>query len=878
MAEEEQNHSALDAGPDKQPKAVSAKKHSKRIWIIIAAAAAIAATVSVFLLVRRSVNDMSTRFDTTAYDNMTTYAEQCAAGINEIKQTYSDLCTTLEAASDWKDNKDHIIANMNNLMKNYEIYYLAFIGTDGKGFDYRGESITRADLPFEDDENLDLDSTFDSDAYIGNTGRYEYCRQYPAMDGNMLVGDYYIGMSVNAQFNYLKNTNYQVYILEKKSGRIIGSEGSTAMVGYNTATLYTLLDNYSLDGDRPSDADAHDKLADSVIESGQTSIFPMYHRDKEEIMCLTPVGESEWYVCVTAEKANINGGKNEIILTVYRLLAACMAIVLCAVLLYMIFQAQRNKEKQKNVEIQTHLNTELENALVKAEEASRAKSNFLSSMSHDIRTPMNAIVGMSEMASQNVEENDCRKAAANLKVVRSSSKQLLGLINDVLDLSKIESGKMVLAEEPFSIPVVMRDVSSTMMPLFLMKSQNYQVHAVHIEHEFLIGDQIRLRQILLNLLSNANKYTKSGGRIDFSVEELPGKTPSSSLFRFTVKDNGIGISEDKIGTIFNAFDREVRSGVNNVEGTGLGLTIVKKIVEARGGTISVDSKKDEGSAFTVDLNIDIQDKSEALKRYTILNDKKALIFEEGEGYGTDICGMLQEIGMKCRCTSDLNEAIRITSADRDVYLVALIDRETGAVEAVQKIKTAVPTQSIVLIASLGHLQEVEDAARDAGVDGLLEKPIFRSTLYDTIIEVSNSGNEAAYAEKFLKGRRLLVVDDVEVNRLVATLLLQNAGAIVETAEGGKDAINKFSSSRLGYYDAILMDVMMPDMGGYETTKYIRGLVRKDAVDIPIIAMTANAFAEDVKKSFDAGMDGHINKPIEIEKVRQVLTDIWAQKG
>jgi hypothetical protein len=212
MAGEERNHSALDAGKDKQPEAENVKKYSKKMWVIIAATAAIVAVVSVFLLMRSSVNSMSSRFDRTAYENMTTYAEQCAVGIQEIKLTYSNLCTTLEATTDWKDNKDHILANMNNLMKNYKIYYVAFISADGNGFDYRGNSITREDLPFENDGNFDLNSIFDSDAYIGNTGRYEYCRQYPLKDGDTLVGDYYIGMSVNAQFNYLKNTNYQVYI------------------------------------------------------------------------------------------------------------------------------------------------------------------------------------------------------------------------------------------------------------------------------------------------------------------------------------------------------------------------------------------------------------------------------------------------------------------------------------------------------------------------------------------------------------------------------------------------------------------------------------------------------------------------------------------
>ena len=839
----------------------------------ILGASVVVIAIAIILIVQISIKSMTERFNNNAYSNMTTYAEQCASGIDEIKKAYSNLGLTLDPGENWETNKEEIVTDMNSLMSHYEVNYMSFIDSNGNGVDYRGNKITRLDLPFDVTALPDFQTMYDTDAYIGNTGQYEYCRQVPVMNGNTLIGDFYLGMSVNAQFNYLTNSNYMVFIVEKDTGRIIGNEGSTAMLGYNTATLYTLIDNYALDGERPADADAHDQMVNQVLDDRTTAIFPMYHTKEDQIVCLTPVGDSNWYVCVTAKSANINGGSAEIVQIVYQLLFASIALMLLDAVLYYLFQKKIEKEKQERLEVQESLNGQLQVALKKAKDASQAKSTFLSNMSHDIRTPMNAIVGMSSLARHAIDLKEYSTALDDIKIVQSSSKQLLGLINDVLDISKIESGKMVLAKESYSIPIVIQDTSAVILPLFLAKSQDYQVHYVHLAHEFVIGDQVRMKQVLLNLLSNANKYTSEGGKIDFYIEELEDENETSGKFRFTVKDNGIGIAEDKLGEIFAPFTREVNTTVNKVEGTGLGLTIVKNIVEASGGTIGVKSKKGEGSAFTIDMPLILENQTEALKHYAVLNGRKALVLEEMNGYGSDVCGMLHEVGMDSSCTSDTTDAARRIIADKELFLVAIVDREEKPVEAIRAIRNAAPNQSIILVACNGKLKELDSAAREAGANGTIEKPLFRSTLYEAIINAALGEGQGFDESLFLKGKRILIVDDVELNRMVATMMLESTGAEIERAASGKEAVEKFKASPIGHYDVIFMDVMMPEMSGYEATGIIRRLDRKDAITVPIIAMTANAFAEDMKKSYEAGMDGHINKPIDLETIHRVLSEV-----
>jgi len=539
-----------------------------------------------------------------------------------------------------------------------------------------------------------------------------------------------------------------------------------------------------------------------------------------------------------------------------------LVIIAVLVLLTVILSLLYSRYEKENA-------LELSAAMEKARAASRAKSDFLSNMSHDIRTPMNAIVGMTNMAQHSLEQSDCGKAAADLKIVQSSSRQLLSLINDVLDLSKIESGKMVLAREPYALPEAVNQAMAVILPLLIAKSQNYHVRVEKLRHEFIIGDQVRLKQVLINILNNANKYTPAGGQIDFTVEELASDAPETALVRFVITDTGIGIADEKLHSIFDPFSREVNTSVNQVEGTGLGLTIVKSIVDAAAGTVEVRSEKDKGSVFTVTLPLRIQNEAEAMERYSYLRGKKILVVGQVGGCAGEVCAMLAQAGAESACAG-LEAAAEAAAADSGVCLVALIDRDAGAVDAVRAVREAAPGQTVILLVCEGELKELEEAARAVGADGLLEKPLFRSTLYEKVISVCQGEKAGIISDKYLLGRRILVVDDVEINRMIAQMMLENAGAQVERAGNGQEAVEKFAQSEASYYDAILMDVMMPVMGGYEATRAIRAMPRPDAAFIPIVAMTANAFAEDAEKSRAAGMNGHLNKPVETGDLKAAL--------
>lgn len=502
----------------------------------------------------------------------------------------------------------------------------------------------------------------------------------------------------------------------------------------------------------------------------------------------------------------------------------------------------------------------LSEAMQKARAASVAKSEFLSNMSHDIRTPMNAIVGMTNMAMQSLTEDNTEQAAQDLQIVQTSSRQLLSLINDVLDLSKIESGKLVLASEAYTLPAVIRDVSAIIRPLCTAKQQQYTVELKQMKHEFVIGDQVRLRQVLLNLLNNANKYTPSGGKVRLIVSEIDNcrpdaatgsPLPDTATYRFEVCDNGIGIAREKLEEIFAPFTREVSTGVNEVEGTGLGLTIVKNIVEARGGTIHVESEKGRGSVFTCELPLKLQQEEAIASEYSLLRGKRIIVLTRGEQQGcSDACLYLQEAGASPQCVTDIRA---VTGEQVQQAAAILLETDTeqqtmAAVNAIRRYSAGVPVMT-------------------------LERPLLRSLLYEKLIEICSAAGTAASRSAYLEGRHIMVVDDVGVNRMIARKLLENAGATVVEAESGRAAIDLFCASEPGTYDAILMDVMMPVMGGYEATQRIRSSERADAASIPIVAMTANAFAEDARKSREAGMNDHINKPIDTEVVRKVLSGL-----
>ena len=550
------------------------------------------------------------------------------------------------------------------------------------------------------------------------------------------------------------------------------------------------------------------------------------------------------------------------------------AITLSLFIIYVVtYINQANILHQKNEELKKAIR-ELELAKKEAEKANRAKSEFLTSMSHDIRTPLNAIIGMTAMAMDHVDHR--KQVLDDLSVVQSSSKHLLSLVNDVLDLSMIESGKMTIAQNDFILPDLLAEVEKIAWPLTKAKNQSFSVTADSLTHEFYIGDMPRMKQILVNFISNAVKYTPSGGVIRLQAEEEPAEEPNQVVLRFSCIDNGIGIGTERQKAIFEPFYREVKSTVNPVEGTGLGLTIVRNIAEAMHGQVELTSEKGRGSVFTVILPMRLADEEKMLRQFDNVRDYRVLLVADNQ----ELCRSFfknyrEKIGNACS-VMDNEEVLADQWDPLQTYDVILIVSEKNPAEVTEKVRRQYPDTDIVYGSSMQMLAE-EECILSAGADAVLYRPIFRASLFEEYQALRLRKTTAAGTDQYLAGRRILVAEDQPINYAVVQYILENAGASVSRAENGREAVDQFLASEPGEYDLILMDIMMPVMNGYDAAAAIRSADRKDAAAVVIVAMTANAFSEDIQKSLASGMDGHISKPVEPAVVRETLIRIFGSR-
>lgn len=522
----------------------------------------------------------------------------------------------------------------------------------------------------------------------------------------------------------------------------------------------------------------------------------------------------------------------------------------------------------------------LKEAYQAVESANLAKSNFLSSMSHDIRTPMNAIMGMTAIAAMNIENPERVKDCLNKITI--SSQHLLGLINEVLDMSKIESGKLIFAEEEFSLSDVVENIITMFLPQTQEKHQKFDVNITDITHEEVIGDSMRLQQVFVNVLGNAVKFTPDGGNIIFSICEKPSNMHGCGCYVFTFEDTGIGMEEAFIDKMFEPFSRAKDSRTNRIEGTGLGMPIVKNLVQMMNGHIQVESKLNEGSKFTITVYLQInrfkQDDVEGLENLSVLvADDEQLACESA-------CGILKEIGMEADWVLSGEEAVtRLVKAHEEYkdYSAVILDWKMpgmDGVETARRIRAKVGDEVPIIILSAFDYSSIEQEAREAGVNAFIAKPLFRSRLI-YVMKSLMLGEEEEYTEidqlqsKDYSGKRVLLVEDIELNLEIASEMLMQAGVTVDKAMNGRLAVERVNEMPEGYYDLIFMDVHMPEMNGYEATEAIRASEREDLKKIPIIAMTADVFTDDVKRAKDAGMNGHVAKPVEIAKLLEAL-DEW----
>ncbi len=585
--------------------------------------------------------------------------------------------------------------------------------------------------------------------------------------------------------------------------------------------------------------------------------------ERRQLYC-SALPASEWYLVTILPYGTLNEaveaqGRRALVV----FLLSC-TVILLALLTVFAKYFRMNQEQVR----------ELEDARRAAEEANRSKSEFLSNMSHDIRTPMNAIVGMTTIALANIGNRD--RIENCLKKIALSSKHLLGLINDVLDMSKIESGKMTLNVELVSLREVMDSIVSIVQPQIKAKQQRFDVFIYDISSENVLCDSVRLNQILLNLLSNAIKFTPEGGAIEVSLHEQP--SPKGEEFvriLLRVKDTGIGMSEEFQAQIFESFTREDNKRVQKTEGTGLGMAITKYIVDAMGGEIRVDSTQGVGTEFYVTLDFARTDEQEA---DMVLPDFTMLVVDDDKQLCESTTASLQSIGIRADWALDGKTAIRMVSQHHSVhndYHIILLDLRLPGMDGIQiarEIRKELGNDVPILLISAYDCSEIEDEAREAGVNGFLSKPLFRSTLYYGLKPYIDSSEGVVVPEKeeiSFAGRRVLVAEDNELNWEIASELLQGLGLELEWAENGQICADLFAKSPVGYYDAILMDIRMPVKDGYEATGLIRGMERADA-SLPIIAMTADAFSEDIQRCLARGMNAHVAKPIDIKEVSRIL--------
>lgn len=532
-------------------------------------------------------------------------------------------------------------------------------------------------------------------------------------------------------------------------------------------------------------------------------------------------------------------------------------------------------------EIRHELETKqlLQDALARAENASLAKSDFLSKMSHDIRTPMNAIIGMTALAATALDRPERMRDC--LDKIAVSSKHLLGLINEVLDMSKIESGKLDLDLGETNLSDLLQSTLTLVRPGMDAKKQTLAVSVLGVLHEGVVCDALRLQQVLVNIISNAVKYTPEGGNIQFTLTESASRLPQHACFTFHCRDNGIGMSQDYLAHLFEPFSRADDSRVSTVQGTGLGMAIAQNLVHMMNGEISCDSEQGYGTCFTVSLDLALTDSVDDCP--AALQQLPVLVADDDHEACDSTCMLLSSIGLMPRGVYAGAQAVELTSAAHargEDFFAVILDwqmPDLDGVDTARAIRAAVGPHVPIIILSAFDWSVIEDEARSAGVDAFLSKPLFRSRLTYLFKQLAGAEKPQparqmplSQQQNLLSGRHLLLVEDNEMNRDIARELLKLCGAQITEAKDGREAVGMFADAPAGTFDAVLMDVRMPVMGGYEATQTIRLLTHPDARTVPIIAMTADAFAEDVQRARDAGMNAHIAKPVDIERLLELL--------
>ena len=712
-----------------------------------------------------------------------------------------------------------------------------------------------------------------SQSYLNYMGAWAYSMKCPVIkDGREIAALYieyiydYLDKSLPDGFY---NKKAMLYIMDAQTERFVLKPKG---MGKRSAGHLNLADFY-----RANDIQEQGLRTEveKCLETGKNMLFYHNIRDVKALNYMWSVNGGKIFLIgyVPLEAIQQEGRTvNQNVLVVVSVML--IAFLLCCILYYFNQREQNKSRKEREAEREIH-NRQLAEALQAAQIANNSKTMFLSNMSHDIRTPMNAVLGFTTLLAQEAENP--AKVREYTKKIMASGQHLLSLINDILDVSKIESGKVVLTYEKFTLNALVLSVDTIIQPMAKAKKQNFYVEVIGVKHEYLLGDEMRMNQILINLLSNAVKYTPEGGNIWFRILGIKQRSSQYERIRIEVQDDGYGMTPEYLETIFDAFTRAENSTTNKVQGTGLGMAITKNIVELMGGTIEVYSEVGKGSLFRVELEFRIPE-DQADVQFWKQNGIGRILAVSGE---EQICGnirmLMRDVGVLTDIASDMEEAmqqIRHSSGAEKSYDIILIDWNMpgiSALQAAEQVREVLSDEIFILFLTAHDGNEIGEMHL-ADNTGILAKPFFVSAFREKILEMQTASKEEAGAENgsSLEGMHFLAAEDNEINAEILEELLDMEGADCEIVENGQLAVERFERSAEGEFDAILMDVQMPVMNGHDATKEIRALKRSDATKIPIIAMTANAFAEDEKAALDAGMNAHVAKPLDIDLLKKVI--------
>lgn len=751
-----------------------------------------------------------------------------------------------------------------------------------EGISNTGELFSEEGLNFSSGKTVDDLAV--SESYVNYMGTWAYTMKCPVIKDNQVIATLYAEYVYDSFDKSLPNGFYNgkamLYIMDAESERLVLKPKG---MGERSAGHLNLEDFFR--ANNISEQSLRDEVFE-CIKNGRNILF--YHdiRQKSALNYMWSVNNGYIYLigyvpieAIQQEGKTVN--QNILIVVVVML----VAFFLCCTVYYFNQKQQNKIRKEREEEREIH-NKRLAEALQAAQIASNSKTTFLSNMSHDIRTPMNAVLGFTTLLAMDAENPV--KVKEYTKKIMASGQHLLNLINDILDVSKIESGKVVLNIEEFTLNDLVSSVDAIIRPMAKAKNQNFHLEVTAIKYEYLMGDETRINQILINLLSNAVKYTQEKGDIWFRMIGLKQRSNQYERIRIEVEDNGYGMTPEYLETIFDAFTRAENSTTNKVQGTGLGMAITKNIVELMGGTIEVFSEIDKGSLFRVELEFRIPEEQADKQFWQNSGISRILAVECGEA-----CEDIQTLMKNTKILVDMAHSkqeifhnIQQCCNAQQQYDIILIDWHISDIDAIQIIKEIrnVLSDTIPILFLIDYdendTEEIEKILTMKNT-GIITKPFFVSALKEKIIEMQLKQNEMEVSEitkiSTLEGLHFLAAEDNEINAEILEELLEIEGASCEIVENGQLAVERFSRAKENEFDAILMDVQMPVMNGYEATIKIRALDREDAQNILIIAMTANAFAEDEKEALDAGMNVHMAKPIDIELLKKIIKQYVKRK-